>query len=161
MAALTGLLVRACCKLLPARELVPLWREHRGGAVVLTVTAFAIVATNLFKGVLVGLAPAVARTAWDISHVQVRTEDRGLGAAGLRGCGAGRTGGRHGPTFLGPPKLLDALEALPADRDVRLELGEPRRLDHACATALEGEWRGGARADDGVVRLRGGRPPVS
>ncbi|MFF2476958.1 hypothetical protein [Streptomyces sp. NPDC058066] len=85
MAALTGLLVRACCKLLPARELVPLWREHRGGAVVLTVTAFAIVATNLFKGVLVGLAPAVARTAWDISHVQVRTEDRGLG---LRGCEA-------------------------------------------------------------------------
>ncbi|MFC9677209.1 MULTISPECIES: hypothetical protein [unclassified Streptomyces] len=63
MAALTGLLVRACCKLLPARELVPLWREHRGGAVVLTVTAFAIVATNLFEGVLVGLAPAVAKTA--------------------------------------------------------------------------------------------------
>lgn len=72
-----GLLVHAGSKLVPVRELVPLWREHRGEAVVLAATAFAIVATNLFKGVLVGLAPAVAKTAWDISHVQVRTEDRG------------------------------------------------------------------------------------
>ncbi|GAA1234250.1 hypothetical protein GCM10009646_23190 [Streptomyces aureus] len=40
-------------------------------------------------------------------------------------------------TFLRLPKLLDALEALPADRDVRLELGGLRHLDHACATALE------------------------
>ncbi|WP_329571500.1 SulP family inorganic anion transporter [Streptomyces sp. NBC_01361] len=73
VAALAGLLVHAGCELVPIRELVPLWREHRGEAVVLTVTAFAIVATNLFEGVLVGLAPAVAKTAWDISHVQVRT----------------------------------------------------------------------------------------
>lgn len=81
--ALAGLLVHAGRKLVPVRELVPLWREHRGEAVVLAVTALAIVATNLFEGVLVGLAPAVAKTAWDISHVQVRTGDRGPGAAGL------------------------------------------------------------------------------
>jgi ABC-type transporter Mla MlaB component len=40
-------------------------------------------------------------------------------------------------TFLRLPKLLDALEALPHDRDVRLELGGLRHVDHACAAALE------------------------
>ncbi|MFD5125449.1 hypothetical protein [Streptomyces sp. NPDC058385] len=78
---------------------------------------------------------AFAKAAWDASHVQVRTEDRrpgGCRAAGLVVQVAGSA------TLLRLPKLLDALEALPADQDVRLELGEPRHLDHACATALEG-----------------------
>jgi hypothetical protein len=88
------------------------------------------------------VAPAVAKTAWDVSHVQVRTEDRG--AAGLVVRVAGNA------PFLRLSKLLDALEALPADRDVRPELGGLagslagwlRRLDHACATALKG-WVAG------------------
>ncbi|MFD0030605.1 hypothetical protein ACFVJK_20395 [Streptomyces sp. NPDC127172] len=88
------------------------------------------------------VAPAVAKTAWDVSHVQVRTEDRG--AAGLVVRVAGNA------TFLRLPKLLDALEALPADREVRPEVGGwagwlagwLRHLDHACATALKG-WVAG------------------
>lgn len=77
VAALSGLLVHASCKLVPVRELGPLWREHRGELVVLVVTAVAIVVGNLFAGVIVGLALAVAETAWDISQVQVETQDRG------------------------------------------------------------------------------------
>ncbi|WP_432181831.1 hypothetical protein [Streptomyces sp. NBC_00063] len=83
---------------------------------------------------------AFAKAAWDASHVQVRAEDRRPGAAGLQGCRAAglvvQVAGSA--TFLRLPKLLDALQALPADQDVRLELGEPRHLDQACATALEG-----------------------
>lgn len=86
VAALAGLLVHAGCKLVPVREVRVLWRGHRGEVVVLGVTAVAIVAGNLFEGVLVGLALAVAKTAWDISHVHVETEDPG-------GRGSGRTGG--------------------------------------------------------------------
>ncbi|MFD9331323.1 SulP family inorganic anion transporter [Streptomyces sp. NPDC060065] len=134
VAALAGLLVHAGCKLVPVRELGPLWREHRGELVVLVVTAVAIVVGNLFEGVLVGLALAVAKTAWDISHVHVETEDRGDAGMVVRVVG-------HA-TFLRLPKLLDALEALPHDRDVRLELGGLRHLDHACAAALEG-WAAG------------------
>ncbi|MFF3642481.1 SulP family inorganic anion transporter [Streptomyces sp. NPDC002564] len=130
VAALAGLLVHAGCKLIPVRELRPLWREHRGEAVVLGVTAVAIVATNLFEGVLVGLALAVAKTAWDTSHVHVETADRG--AAGLVVHVRGHA------TFLRLPKLLDALEALPQDRPVRLDLAGLRHVDHACAAALEG-----------------------
>ncbi|MEU3786465.1 SulP family inorganic anion transporter [Streptomyces sp900129855] len=128
--ALAGLLVHAGCKLVPVREVRKLWRGHRGEVVVLGVTAGAIVVGNLFEGVLVGLALAVAKTAWEISHVHVETEDRGDAGLVVRVLG-------HA-TFLRLPKLLDALEALPHDREVRLELGGLRHVDHACAAALEG-----------------------
>ncbi|MFI6486591.1 SulP family inorganic anion transporter [Streptomyces sp. NPDC050564] len=134
VAALAGLLVHAGCKLVPVRELGPLWRAHRGELVVLTVTAVAIVAGNLFEGVLVGLALAVAKTAWDISHVHIETEDQGASGMVVRVVG--------NATFLRLPKLLDALEALPHDRDVLLELGGLRHVDQACAAALEG-WAAG------------------
>ncbi|MDX2683643.1 SulP family inorganic anion transporter [Streptomyces sp. NY05-11A] len=130
VAALAGLLVHAGCKLVPVREVRKLWRGHRGEVVVLGVTTGAIVVGNLFEGVLVGLALAVAKTAWEISHVHVETEDRGDAGLVVRVLG-------HA-TFLRLPKLLDALEALPHDREVRLELGGLRHVDHACAAALEG-----------------------
>ncbi|MFF4542562.1 SulP family inorganic anion transporter [Streptomyces aureus] len=134
VAALAGLLVHAGCKLVPVREVRKLWRGHRGEVVVLGVTAVAIVVGNLFEGVLVGLALAVAKTAWDISHVHVETED--VGAAGMVVRVVGNA------TFLRLPKLLDALEALPRDRVVRLELGGLRHVDHACAAALDA-WAAG------------------
>ena len=154
VAALAGLLVHAGCKLVPVREVRVLWRGHRGEVAVLGVTAGAIVVGNLFEGVLVGLALAVAKTAWDISHVHVETEDRGDAGIVVRVLG-------HA-TFLRLPKLLDALEALPRDREVRLELGGLRHVDHACAAALEGWAAGrGGRAGgewDGCV-VEGGRVP--
>ncbi|MEV6544249.1 SulP family inorganic anion transporter [Streptomyces sp. NPDC051665] len=130
VAALAGLLVHAGCRFVPVRQVRGLWRGHRGEVVVLGVTAVVIVVGNLFEGVLVGLALAVAKTAWDVSHVQVETKD--LGDAGIVVRVLGHA------TFLRLPKLLDALEALPCDRVVRLELGGLRHVDHACAAALEG-----------------------
>ncbi|MEU6139849.1 SulP family inorganic anion transporter [Streptomyces sp. NPDC047081] len=134
VAALAGLLVHAGCKLVPVREVRVLWRGHRGEVAVLVVTAGAIVVGNLLEGVLVGLGLAVAKTAWEASHVHVETEDRGEAGIVVRVLG-------HA-TFLRLPKLLDALEALPRDRAVRLELEGLRHVDHACAAALEG-WAAG------------------
>ncbi|MFD7874390.1 SulP family inorganic anion transporter [Streptomyces sp. NPDC059766] len=144
VAALAGLLVHAGCKLVPVREVRGLWREHRGEVVVLGVTAVAIVVGNLLEGVLVGLALAVAKAAWETSHVHVETED--LGAAGLLVRVLGHA------TFLRLPKLLDALEALPRDREIRLELGGLRHLDHACAAALEG-WAAARQERQGVATI--------
>lgn len=146
VAALAGVLVHAGWKLIPVRELVPLWREHRGEAVVLVVTTGAVVVTNLFEGVLVGLLLAVAKTAWDTSHVQVETEDLGA-VEGVRV--------RGNATFLRLPKLMDALEALPRDRPVQLDLGGLRHVDHACAAAMEG-WalRSGVAVGSGGVVVR-------
>ncbi|MFJ9415461.1 SulP family inorganic anion transporter [Streptomyces sp. NPDC101227] len=139
VAALAGVLVHAGWKLIPVRDLRPLWREHRGEAVVLAATALAIVATNMFEGVLLGLLMAVAKSAWETSHVH-------LEIAGMEEAGETPPSGRplrvravgHA-TFLRLPKLLDQLEALPRDREIELDLSGLRHLDHACAAAL-GNW---------------------
>lgn len=116
-----------------------LWRGHRGEVVVLVVTAGAIVVAGLFEGVVVGLALAVGKTAWDVSRVRVEIGE------GVDGCVVVRVVGHA--TFLRLPKLLDDLEAvetvgglkaLSPGREVRLELGGLRHVDHACAAALEG-----------------------
>lgn len=129
VAALAGVLVHAGCKLVPVRQLAHLWRGHRGEAVVLVVTAGAIVTVSMFEGVLIGLVLAVMKTAWDTSHVHVGVVDKGVGPLRVHLSG--------NATFLRLPKMLDALEALPQDRPIELDLAGLRHLDHACRTSLE------------------------
>ncbi|MER6599087.1 SulP family inorganic anion transporter [Streptomyces rubiginosohelvolus] len=128
-AALAGVLIHAGCKLLPVKELVPMWRDHRGEAVVLIVTAAAILVTNMFEGVVIGLLLAVAKTAWDTSHVHIEIHDQNESPIRVQLTG--------NATFLRLPRILDALEQLPAHRPVRLDLGGLRHLDHACMSALQ------------------------
>ncbi|MFF3754570.1 SulP family inorganic anion transporter [Streptomyces sp. NPDC002018] len=129
LAALAGVLVHAGCKLIPVRELAPLWREHRGEAVILVVTAVAILVTNLFEGVILGLLLAVVKTAWEISHLHLDIREL--------------TGGRMvvsitgNATFLRLPRTLEQLEALPKDRPIELDLSGLHHVDHACRIALE------------------------
>ncbi|MEU9032764.1 SulP family inorganic anion transporter [Streptomyces sp. NPDC048383] len=129
LAALAGVLLHAGWKLLPARAVAGLWRTHRGEAVVLLVTAAAIVVTNLFEGVLIGLGLAIAKAAWETSHVHIEEVREGEELC-VRVLG--------NASFLRLPKLLDALDALPNGKQVRLDLSGLRHLDHACLTALEG-----------------------
>ncbi|MEU8918756.1 SulP family inorganic anion transporter [Streptomyces nigrescens] len=129
LAALAGVLVHAGCKLIPFKDFLPLWREHRGEAVVLAVTAIAIITTNMFEGVLLGIVLAVIKCAWETSHIHLDTHET--------------TGGRlivtitGSATFLRLPRMLETLEALPHDRPVELDLSELRHLDHACRITLE------------------------
>ncbi|MER5431403.1 SulP family inorganic anion transporter [Streptomyces sp. NPDC002588] len=127
--ALAGILVHAGAKLVPVRSIASLWREHRGEALILVVTAVSIVAVSMFEGVLIGLALAVVKTAWEASHIRLEVVDKGAGPiqAYLSG----------NATFLKLPKILDSLEALPQDRPVELDLSGLHHLDHACRTALE------------------------
>ena len=127
--ALAGVLVYSGAKLVPVRALAVLWREHRGEALILGVTAVSIVAVSMFEGVLIGLALAIVKTAWEASHVRLEVVDKGAGPieAYLSG----------NATFLRLPKILDSLESLPQDRPVRLNLSGLHHLDHACRMALE------------------------
>ncbi|MFD7708669.1 SulP family inorganic anion transporter [Streptomyces sp. NPDC059785] len=127
--ALAGVLVHAGWKLIPLRQLRALWREHRGEALILVVTAVSIVAVSMFEGVLIGLALAVVKTAWEASHVRLEIVDKGAGPVQAHLSG--------NATFLRLPKILDSLEALPQDRPVELNLSGLHHLDHACRVALE------------------------
>ncbi|SEB76079.1 MULTISPECIES: SulP family inorganic anion transporter [Streptomyces] len=127
--ALAGVLIHSGAKLVPVRPLAVLWREHRGEALVLSVTAVSIVAVSMFEGVLIGLALSVVKAAWEASCVELKVVDNGAGPVDARLSG--------NATFLRLPKLLDSLESLPQDRPVRLDLSGLHHLDHACRTSLE------------------------
>ncbi|MCF3118272.1 SulP family inorganic anion transporter [Streptomyces arenae] len=129
LAALAGVLVHAGCKLIPFKEIVPLARAHRGEAVILAVTAIAIVVTNMFEGVVLGLVLAVVKSAWETSHVQVDVTELTDGRFVVTLTG--------NATFLRLPRILETLEALPKDRPIELDLTAVRHLDHACRTTLE------------------------
>ncbi|MGW5303566.1 SulP family inorganic anion transporter [Streptomyces griseoluteus] len=127
--SLAGVLIYSGAKLVPVKALAGLWREQRGEALILTVTAVSIVAVGMFEGVLIGLALAIVKTAWEASHIKVTVMDKGAGPVDAYLSG--------NATFLRLPKILDSLEALPKDRPVRLDLSGLLHLDHACRTALE------------------------
>jgi MFS superfamily sulfate permease-like transporter len=127
--ALAGILIHAGAKLIPVRSLAGLWRDHRGEALVLVATAVSIVAVSMFEGVLIGLALAVVKTAWESSHVKLEVVDKGAGPVEAHLSG--------NATFLRLPKIMDSLESLPQDRPVRLDLSGLHHVDHACRTALD------------------------
>ncbi|WP_391653355.1 SulP family inorganic anion transporter [Streptomyces tamarix] len=127
--ALAGILVHAGWKLIPFRQIAALWRGYKGEALILVVTAVSIVAVNMFEGVLIGLALAVVKAAWDASHIKLEVVDKGTGPLQVHLTG--------NATFLRLPKILDSLENLPPDRRAELDLSGLHHLDHACRTALE------------------------
>ncbi len=149
VAALAGVLVHAGAKLLPVRQLGPLWREYRGEAVVLIVTSLAVVVTNMFEGVLLGLLLAVVKTAWETSAIHVVVDDGASPRIGVRMTGSA--------TFLRLPEILDPLEALPNDRPIELDLSGLQHLHHACRTALTG-WAQ-QHNEAGVEHVRVRIPP--
>ncbi|MER5867376.1 SulP family inorganic anion transporter [Kitasatospora sp. NPDC002040] len=147
LAALAGVLVHAGAKLIPVKSLLVLWRSHRHEALILVVTALAIVTTNLFEGVLLGLLLSVLRSAWETSHLQVEVTEQ-------EADGPIRVSLSGNATFLRLPRLLEALEHLPADRAVQLDLTGLRHLDHACRSALETwEERHRRTSPTAVVRI--------
>ncbi|MER7585290.1 SulP family inorganic anion transporter [Kitasatospora sp. NPDC097691] len=132
LTALAAVLVHAGAKLVPLRRIVALCRGHRGEALVLVVTAVAIIATDLFEGVLIGVGLAVVKSAWQTSHLQIAVEELVLPTG--RALHRVRLSGNA--TFLRLPRLLDTLERLPDDRPVELDWSGLRHLDHACTVAL-------------------------
>ncbi|MDQ0993657.1 SulP family inorganic anion transporter [Streptomyces sp. V3I7] len=143
--ALAGILVYSGAKLVPVREIASLWRDHKGEVLILVVTAVSIVAVSMFEGVLIGLALAIVKTAWEASHIRLEVVDKGAGPVEAYLSG--------NATFLRLPKILDELEALPQDRPVRLDLTGLHHLDHACLRALEGWAERHSAAGTEPVRL--------
>ncbi|MEU5690547.1 SulP family inorganic anion transporter [Actinosynnema sp. NPDC020468] len=131
LTVLAALLLHAGWKLLEPRRVARLVRTDPAESAVLLLTAGLIVVTDLLTGTLVGLLAAVVKTAWDVSRLSVTVD----GACEehehvtLRG----------NATFLRLPRLLDALEALPVTKHVRVDLRGLRHLDQACRQALD-QW---------------------
>ena len=141
LCVLAGVLVHAGLKLVAVKECRRLWRSDRGEVLVLVATAAAIVATNLFEGVLLGLLLALVKTAWDVSHLHIDVDaTEPVLRVALHG----------NATFLKLPEVIDTLDGLPPHRAVRLDLSGLRHLDEACRSALLA-WAARREADEGAV----------
>jgi MFS superfamily sulfate permease-like transporter len=146
VASLAAVLIVVGCRLIDPAALAELRRVGRPEAVIYIVTMAGVVTIDLLNGVLAGLAVAAVVLLHRLTHLRVDVEhDAGSRRSTLH---------LHGSaTFLRLPKLADALEEIPPDREVHVHLDGLHHLDHAALELLT-NWertqreRGSAAAVD-------------
>ncbi|WP_329789769.1 SulP family inorganic anion transporter [Lentzea sp. DG1S-22] len=136
LAALAGVLLVVGLKLVSIDRMRTLSRH--GEFVVYAATVLGVVLFGLLEGVVVGLAIALLRALYRLTHCSVRVE-------GDRVCVRGTL------VFLGVGRLVRELRRLPLGRTVVLEL-HVDYLDHASYEAID-DWREGYERLGGQVRV--------
>jgi MFS superfamily sulfate permease-like transporter len=131
-ASLAGILVFTGYKLAHPSQLVKLYKVGRGEALVFVATVVAIVATDLLKGVAVGLVMAAAKLLVTFSHLDIDVDDERDGIIEVSLHGAA--------TFVKLPVLADTLDGLPEGKEIHVHIGGLAYIDHACMEIL-GDWK--------------------
>lgn len=146
VAALAAILVYIGFKLVNPEIWKALRARGKDELAIYVVTVFAIVATNLLLGLLIGFALSIIKLAWSFSHLDVDIEDE---AAGAELVAANMAPGalprvdvrlRGSGTFVVLPKLARALEGVPAGRETHIHLEDVDYVDHACFELIS-DWR--------------------
>lgn len=127
IAALAALLVYTGYKLM-RQDLRALRRGGRAEVAIFFATVAGIVATDLLKGVLFGLALAVGRLVLSISHLEIRITDEEDSAIRVELIGAA--------TFVRIPELNQKLASLSPEREVRIYFDALEYVDHASFQAI-------------------------
>ena len=118
------------------------WALATGLVYLGTVLSIAITA-DLLKGVLFGLMLALGKLLWRIAQLQVTVAEQEEGRIDVSLQGAA--------TFIRLPLLAEALEKLPAGREVHLHVGGLAYIDHACMDVLN-DWQH-KYAESGIVAV--------
>lgn len=145
LTALAALLVYTGFKLLAPTAVRELAKYGKSEVAIFFVTAIAVVATNLLEGILIGFGLALAKQLWVLSHLEVRItndQDRKATLVSLHGAG----------TFVGVPKLVAALEKVPAGAELTVDLSGLSHVDHAFLDALGG-WEREHLATNGKIAI--------
>ncbi|MFN3431994.1 MAG: SulP family inorganic anion transporter, partial [Candidatus Sericytochromatia bacterium] len=128
--ALAALLVYSGFKLIAPKSIIALKQYGWTEVAICLATIAGIVATNLLEGIIIGMVLAIAKQFYTLSHLDVRLDQRGIEwVLRLRGAA----------TFVSLPKLAAALERVPADAHLHVELEGLHSIDHACLDLL-GNW---------------------
>jgi MFS superfamily sulfate permease-like transporter len=143
-ASLAAVLVYTGYKLVNIKEIKKLiqvdWRE----AAIYAATMITIVVEDLLTGVLVGLALAALKLLETFSRLKVRLQRDGEKRYVLHVSGAA--------TFVRLPRLAAALEQVPADSELHVELDQLSYIDHACMELLH-TWAEQHRTNGGKLAL--------
>ena len=147
VSGLAALLVYTGTKLIGQDVKSVLRRGGKSEVAILFATIAGIVATDLLKGVLFGLALAILKVAWTFTRLDVHVEhaiEEKTTSLTLVGSA----------TFLRLPRLTSALASIPPAHRVEVQLERLERLDHAAFDALE-TWAKQHRARGGSVVMDG------
>lgn len=141
--ALAALLVYSGFKLIAPKSIMELKQYGWTEVGICLATIVGIVATNLLEGIIIGLALAVAKQFYTLSHLDIRLDQRGTDwVLRLRGAA----------TFVSLPKLTAALERVPTNAHLYVELEGLHSIDHACLELL-GNWTQQHRVSGGDVTM--------
>jgi MFS superfamily sulfate permease-like transporter len=128
-ASLAAILVYTGYKLVNVQNIKRLLRYGGAPVVIYAATLLGIVATDMLKGIMFGLALSILNVIYARTHfsIEVLAHPNGL-----------RTDvSIHGAaTFLRLPKFADALENIPAGQEVHVHLRDTDYIDDACLEAL-------------------------
>jgi MFS superfamily sulfate permease-like transporter len=128
-ASLAAVLVYTGYKLVDVKSVKKLRQYGWGEVGIYAATLITIVVVDLLTGVLVGVALAAAKLLYKFAHLSVRVEhdDRSRRYT-MHLAGAA--------TFVRLPKLAAALEEIPNDAELHVELDRLSYIDHACLNLL-------------------------
>ncbi len=106
----------------------PFMKEEK---IIMLLTVVAIMVTNLFTGIIIGLAVAAAKELYQLTHLSIRIRQNEHGVTFMQLSGAA--------TFLHLPRLVAALEEWEASEELHVCLEKVTYIDHGCLQTLI-EW---------------------
>lgn len=143
-ASLAAVLVYTGAKLMNPQTFQSLAKHDRAEAAIYLGTVAAIVGTNLLTGIIIGFAMALARLLSALSRLSVRVENRDDGQVAVHLEGSAN--------FISLPKLAEAIESIPAGKNVRIEATGLIYADHA-SLELMSHWSERYQAQGGQVAV--------
>jgi len=143
-ASLAAVLVYTGYKLVNFKAMRKLAEAGRGELLIYFATLATIVVEDLLTGVLVGVALAAGKLLYTFSHLKIKVvQDADDAKVQLKLEGAA--------TFIRLPKLAAALEELPENAELHVDLSGLSYIDHACLELLTGWARRHERAGGRLV----------
>jgi MFS superfamily sulfate permease-like transporter len=122
-ASLAAVLVYTGYKLVNVKQIKRLREAGWGEVVIYAATLGVIVVEDLLSGVIVGIVLAAGKLLYTFSHLVIRVDHEDhrhvMHLAGSA-------------TFIRLPKLAAALEEIPSDAELHVELDRLTYIDHAC-----------------------------
>ncbi|MBI3464638.1 MAG: SulP family inorganic anion transporter [Planctomycetes bacterium] len=131
-ASLAAILVYTGFKLMNVSAIRVLWKQGRSEVAIYAATVAGIVATDLLKGVMIGIALSAVKLLYTFSHLEIELR-QGVSPRALH------LHLRGAATFIRLPKLAEVLESIPADAELHTHFDELDYVDHACLELL-GNW---------------------
>lgn len=143
IAALAAILVFTGIKLTNYQFAKSLWHQDKGEVLIYMVTLCSVVVVDLFTGMAIGIALALAKLLYSFSHldIDVRNDyENGQFLIHLRGAAS----------FMRLPALAETLEKLPMNAHVHILIRDLNFIDHACLDLLV-NWEQQHRASGGEL----------